>query len=50
MEVDQRIIDLLLFSRDMYEATGGAVNVAMGAVLSIWHDAREYSIDNPEEA
>ena len=50
VEVDQRIIDLLLFSRDMYEATGGAVNVAMGAVLSIWHDAREYSIDNPEEA
>lgn len=50
VEVDQKIIDLLLFSREMYEATGGATNVAMGAVLSIWHDAREYSINNPEDA
>ena len=50
VEVDQRIIDLLLFCREMYEATGGRTNVMMGSVLSIWHDAREFSIDNPDRA
>ena len=50
VEVDQRIIDLLLFARDMYERTGGATNVMLGSVLSIWHDAREYGINNPESA
>ena len=39
--VDRRIIDMLLYARDMYEKTDGAVNIAMGSVLSIWHDARE---------
>lgn len=47
VEVDQRIIDLLLFCRDMYERTEGKTNVMLGSVLSIWHDAREYGIENP---
>ncbi len=47
--VDRRIIDLLLFCKEMYERTG-VVNVAMGSVLSIWHDARSEGIDNPESA
>ncbi len=50
VEVDQRIIDLLLFCRDMYEKTGGMTDVMLGSVLSIWHDAREFSIDNPDRA
>ena len=44
VKVDGRLIDLLLFSKEMHQKTGGAVNVAMGAVLGIWHayrDARE---------
>jgi thiamine biosynthesis lipoprotein len=48
--VDRRIVDLLLFARQEYEATGGAVNVAMGSVLSIWHDYREAGLDDPENA
>ena len=50
VEVDQRIIDLLLFCREMYEATEGRTNVMMGSVLRLWHNAREYSINNPAEA
>lgn len=50
VEVDPEIIDLLEFSKEMYEATDGRVNVAMGSVLSIWHEYREYGSDNPERA
>lgn len=50
VKVDQRIIDLLLFAKDMYARTGGKTNVMMGSVLSIWHDAREYGINNPTES
>ena len=48
-KVDKRIIDLLLFSKEMYELTGGEVNVAMGAVLKIWHDFREEGKRLPPE-
>ena len=49
VKVDQTIIDLLLDCRDYYEKTGGKVNVAMGSVLKIWHDARE-SLTLPADA
>ena len=48
--VDRRIIDMLLYAKDMYEVTGGKVNVAMGSVLSIWHDYREEGMDEPWNA
>ncbi|MPM56972.1 FAD:protein FMN transferase [bioreactor metagenome] len=48
--VDQRIIDLLTFAMEMYEKSGGTVNIAMGSVLKLWHDARTYGVENPEEA
>jgi 5,10-methenyltetrahydrofolate synthetase len=32
------------------EKTGGAVNIAMGSVLSIWHDCRELGMDDPASA
>ena len=50
VEVDRRIIDLLLDCREYYEATGGKVNAAMGSVLSLWHEARNDSIDDPGNA
>lgn len=48
--VDQRILDLLLFCRDLYEDTGGGVNVAMGSLLSLWHQAREEGVEDPASA
>ena len=50
VKVDQRIIDLLLFSKKMHEETGGAVNIAMGSVLSIWHEYRSVGMDDPTAA
>ena len=41
VKVDQEIIDLLIFGKDIYDLTDGSVNIAMGAVLEIWHDYRE---------
>ena len=34
----------------MYDLTGGKINIAMGSLLGLWHDAREISVDNPDEA
>lgn len=50
VEVEQEIIDLILFSIDWYEKTGGAVNIALGPVLSIWHSYREEGKANPSSA
>ena len=48
--VDRRIIDLLLYAKELYTLTGGEMNIAMGSVLSIWHEYRAEGIDEPENA
>lgn len=48
--VDQKIIDLLKFSKEAYELSNGKVNVAFGAVLEIWHDYREAGLNDPDSA
>lgn len=50
VKVDEKIIDLLLFSKEAYELSGGTINVAFGAVLEVWHEYREEGIDDPTEA
>lgn len=50
VKVDQKIIDLLLFCKDSYNLTSGKVNVALGAVLEVWHQYRTEGIDFPEDA
>lgn len=50
VKVDQRIIDLLLFSKEAYELSDGKINIAFGAVLSVWHDYREEGSEDPEAA
>ena len=40
VSVPSEIIDLIEFSKEAYEITQGEVNIAFGAVLSLWHDAR----------
>ena len=47
VKVDGRIIEMLTYAKEMYEKTGGRVNVAMGSVLSVWHDYREAGRDEP---
>lgn len=50
VKVDPVLIDFLQDCREYYDATGGVVNVAMGSVLSLWHETRNKGIDDPENA
>jgi len=50
VKVPSELIEFLEFSKEMYTLSGGEVNIAMGAVLSIWHDLREGAIADPENA
>lgn len=41
VKVDERILDMLELAVEMYDTTGGKLNVAMGSVLNVWHNYRE---------
>ena len=48
--VDARVIELVRLGIEMYAATEGRVNIAMGPVLALWHDAREAASSDPVHA
>ena len=50
VEVDEKLIDFLLYCKDVYVLTGGKTNIAMGSVLKLWHDCREDADDDPKNA
>lgn len=41
VKVDKELIGFLLYAKELYTATGGEMNIMLGAVLSLWHDCRE---------
>ncbi len=48
--VERPIINLLLYAKEMHTLTDGQMNVAMGSVLSIWHEHRTAGLASPETA
>ena len=50
VKVDQAIIDLLLDCKEYYDLTNGRVNVMLGSVLYLWHEARNDGINDPQHA
>lgn len=40
MKVEPELIEFLLYAKELYTLTGGEMNVMMGSVLKLWHDAR----------
>ena len=47
--VSADLMDLLSYGRAAYDGTGGRVNIALGSVLVLWHDARDTGV-LPEQA
>jgi len=50
VKVDRKIIDLLLDCKLYYELSNGRVNIALGSVLHLWHEARTNGIHDPANA
>ncbi len=50
VQVDDDLFALLTFGKDAYDLTDGKVNMALGSVLKLWHEARERAWDNPDTA
>lgn len=48
--VDRRIIEMLTYAKEMYSLTNGKLNIAMGSVLSVWHNYRTAGINEPWSA
>ena len=46
VEVDDELIEFLLYCKELYTTTKGKTNIMMGSVLSIWHDVREIAEDD----
>ena len=50
LKVDERLIAALEFGKQMHDLTDGHTNIALGSVISLWHEAREYSKKDPDSA
>ncbi len=50
VKVENILIRFLKDCKTYYETTEGRVNVAMGSVLALWHDARSRGRDDPVNA
>lgn len=48
--VDERILAMVSFAKDMYARTNGRMNIALGSVLTLWHDHRTAGLDDPANA
>ncbi len=50
LQVDERLVDFLLYAKELYNKTDGEMNIMMGAVLRPWHNAREEAKSDPSNA
>lgn len=48
--VPRELFDLLSYCKRMQGMTRGTVNIALGSVLSLWHDEREIAEESPDKA
>ncbi len=49
-KTEPEVMQLLELGQRGYVLTGGKVNIAMGAVLRLWSDARSAALENPRQA
>ena len=50
VEIPPELFDLISWCKDRWNAGLRSTNIAMGAVLSIWHTYREAGLNDPENA
>lgn len=50
VSVDEKLIDFLLYAKELYTLTNGEFNVMLGSVLHLWHDCREKAEASPADA
>jgi thiamine biosynthesis lipoprotein len=50
VKVGRKLIDFLLYAKQLHEATSGEMNVMMGSVLKLWHDCRSEASTSPSKA
>ncbi len=50
VKVDSRLLQLLCFARELCLESNGKTDVTLGAMLRLWHEAREAGIEHPETA
>ena len=50
ISVSDELFDALTVAKKLYTVTQGKCNVAIGALTSLWHDARAHSLESPEDA
>ena len=50
VKVNRELFDAIKFGIEMNDRTNGYCNIALGSVISLWHDARIHSLSNPESA
>ena len=50
LEADARLIEFLLYAKEMYTLTDGEMNVMLGSVLRLWHESREAAEADPSSA
>lgn len=50
VRVDERILDLLEYCREVDRMTDHRVDITLGPVLKLWHDAREAALSDSEHA
>ncbi|MBQ8076010.1 MAG: FAD:protein FMN transferase [Oscillospiraceae bacterium] len=50
LPVDEKLIDFLLYAKEMENLTHGEMNVMLGAVLRLWHECREEASESPSKA
>lgn len=50
VKVDKRLLDLIILSKTAENFSNDKINIAFGAVLSVWHQYREEGLDDPDNA
>ncbi len=50
LKADPKLIDFLLYAKELCEMTGGEMNVMLGAVTRLWHECRESASSDRKNA